>query len=103
MFPQRLKQCRKQKGLSLKKLAAEFGMSHSTLSKYETGTRRPDPDTLIMLATYFNVSTDYLLGLSPTPYGSLLAVNAEALPPDAKRELDSFVGYLTEKYCKGGQ
>lgn len=99
MFPQRLRQCRKQKGLSLKELANEFGISHSTLSKYETGSRRPDPETLIMLAKYFNVSTDYLLGLSPTPYGSLLAVNATELPPDAQRELDSFIGYLCEKYC----
>lgn len=101
MFPQRLRLCRKQKGMSLKQLADVFGMSHSTLSKYESGTRRPDPDMLIKLAEYFAVSTDYLLGVSDTPYGSLLAVNVGGdLPPQAQRELESFIGYLTEKYCK---
>lgn len=86
--------------MSLKELAAQFGLSHSTLSKYETGSRHPDPDTIIMLAKYFNVSTDYLLGLSPIPDGGLLAVNSDPLPPDAQRELDSYVEYLKEKYCK---
>ena len=100
MFPQRLRLCRKQKGMSLKQLADVFGMSHSTLSKYESGTRRPDPDMLIKLAEYFNVSTDYLLGLSDLPSGTLLAINASsALPEQAQKELESFIGYLSEKYC----
>lgn len=101
MFPQRLKACRKQKGMSLVALAAVFGMSHSTLSKYESGTRRPDAEMLIKLAQYFNVTTDYLLGISDEPKGNLLALQLnQSLPPQAEQELNSFIEYLTEKYSK---
>ena len=102
MFPQRLRECRKQRGLSLQKLATVFNMSHCTLSKYETGTRRPDTEMLIKLAEYFGVTTDYLLGISDSPYGQLLAVqySSSKLPPEAQHELDSYVEYLTDKYCR---
>ena len=35
-----------------------------TVSQYERGVRRPDIDTLELIADFFNVSTDYLLGTS---------------------------------------
>jgi len=39
-------------------------MSQSTIALYETGDRKPDPDTINKIADFFDVSTDYLLGRS---------------------------------------
>ncbi len=39
----------------------ETGISQSTLSKYESGELLPTAENLIILADYFNTSTDYLL------------------------------------------
>lgn len=37
-------------------------MTQNSISRYETGVRKPDYDTLIQLADYFDVSIDYLVG-----------------------------------------
>ena len=39
-------------------------ISQASISKYEVGSAEPDIGTIIKLAEYFNVSTDYLLGVS---------------------------------------
>ncbi len=57
----RLKQLRKQRGLSQLKLAMDLNMNQNTISRYETGEREADYATLIRLADYFDVSVDYLL------------------------------------------
>ena len=48
--------------ISQKELAQEIKMSPSTLANYVQGSRSPDYDTLMSIARYFNVTTDYLLG-----------------------------------------
>lgn len=53
---------RKQNGLSQQKLGLEVGLASNTICQYESGRRIPDVNTLILLANYFQVSTDYLLG-----------------------------------------
>lgn len=58
----RLKQLRKEKGISQQRLAMDLNVNQNTVSRYETGEREADYKTLIMLADYFNVSIDYLLG-----------------------------------------
>lgn len=63
----RLRQLRRQKGLSQLRLAMELGMSQNTISRYESGEREADYQTLIRLADYFNVSIDYLLERTENP------------------------------------
>lgn len=58
----RLKELRKNKGLLQAEIAKSVDLSVQTYSSYETGSRTPDYNTLIKLADYFNVTTDYLLG-----------------------------------------
>ena len=58
----RLRELRKTKGITMKALGKEIGVSESTISLYETGKREPDFETLLKLGDYFGVSTDYLLG-----------------------------------------
>lgn len=59
-----LKSLRIQSNMSQAELAELIGISRSAISSYENGTRSPNHDTLVKFATIFNVSTDYLLGLT---------------------------------------
>ncbi|MBQ3603979.1 MAG: helix-turn-helix transcriptional regulator [Clostridia bacterium] len=63
----RLKQLRKEKGISQLKLAMDLNISQNTISRYETGVREADYKTLVMLANYFEVSVDYLLERTDNP------------------------------------
>lgn len=63
----RLKELRKQKGISQLKLAMDLSMNQNTISRYETGEREADYKTLIKIADYFNVSIDYLLERTNNP------------------------------------
>ncbi|MBD5081130.1 MAG: ParB N-terminal domain-containing protein [Ruminococcaceae bacterium] len=56
-----LRKLRKDKKLSMKELGSIIGVAESTISLYESGKREPDYKTLLTLAQFFNVSTDYLL------------------------------------------
>src|SRR6056297_1614997 len=63
-FSQRLKYLRKEKDIYQKELAQNIGVSRSTITLYESGSRKPNLETLEKLADYFGVSIDYLLGKS---------------------------------------
>ncbi len=62
-FSKRLKDLRLSANLSYDKLAKETGISSSALCNYENGANDITSDYLIILAKFFNVSTDYLVGL----------------------------------------
>ena len=55
---------RKAKGLTQQRIAVDLGMEQTSISAYEVGKYLPTVDALVKLADYFNVSTDYLLGLT---------------------------------------
>lgn len=59
-----LKQARKGKSMTQKEVAEQIGVGQSTYKNYECGLREPNGDTIVALATLFDVSTDYLLGKS---------------------------------------
>ncbi len=69
-----LKQLRHQKGILQKELAAVLHCSVGTISNYEAGIHNPDLDTLVTLADYYGVSTDYLLGRSAIPGQQLIDI-----------------------------
>lgn len=58
----RLKELRKSRKISQVKLAMDLNMNQNTISRYETGEREPGVTELILLADYFDVSIDYLVG-----------------------------------------
>mgnify|MGYP001394722079 FL=1 len=62
-FSEVLRELRKEKGLTQKKLAEELGLTERSIRHYEARTHRPDIDILIRIARYFDVSLDYLAGL----------------------------------------
>ncbi len=59
-----IKKLREKRGLIQEILAAELGITQQTLSKYERDITFIKVDILKKIAVYFNVTTDYLLGIS---------------------------------------
>lgn len=62
-FAQRLKELRTEKHLSTRELAKAIGVTNITISRWENNKSCATHDKVILLAQYFNVSADYLLGL----------------------------------------
>ena len=60
----RIKQLRENRGLIQEILASELGITQQMLSKYERDVLCIKVDVLKRIAEYFNVTTDYLLGVS---------------------------------------
>ncbi len=62
MNVENLKSARKSKGMTQKDVSTKLNISPNTYKNYEQGLREPNGDTIVALATLFDVSTDYLLG-----------------------------------------
>lgn len=58
---------RKSHGISARSILLELGLSKTALSEWNRGKSKPTIDALISLSGYFNVSVDYLLGLTDNP------------------------------------
>ena len=63
VFCERLKELRLEKELSTVQLARELKISDSTITRWENGQRVPSIDNLYIIAKYFKVTADYLIGL----------------------------------------
>jgi len=63
----RIKLLRENRELSQLELAKILDVGNSSLSMYESNTRKPDYEVIKKIADYFNVTTDYLLGLTEVP------------------------------------
>jgi transcriptional regulator with XRE-family HTH domain len=61
-LPERLKQLRAEKGVSQLTLANELNFAPSFFAAVELGKSSISTETLLILADYFGVTTDYLLG-----------------------------------------
>ena len=104
MLGERISELRRRRKMTQRQLADYLSVSLNSVSLYERNLSTPDDDTKIKIAELFDVSMDYLMGTSSQetplhktqPRPSLLLY--ENLPPDAYKELQSFVKYLREKY-----
>ena len=63
----RIAELRKKKGLSQKEFGKIIGAAQNTVCNWENGKREPDNETLNKIASFFNVSTDYLFELKEKP------------------------------------
>lgn len=59
---ERIRELRKEQGLSQPELAKIIGVANSVISNWETGTNFPRGDYVALLSKTFNVTADYLLG-----------------------------------------
>jgi len=60
-YGDRIARLREKHALTQEELANKLGISRAALSHYETSRREPDYDTIDKIASFFKVSTDYLL------------------------------------------
>lgn len=67
MFNIRLRDLRLKKGLTQDELGKILNVSGKTIGTWERDSRQPNIETINELANYFGVTTDYLLGRTPTP------------------------------------
>ena len=66
MIDQKIKMLREKKGITQSELAHQLGITRSGVNAWEMGISTPSTHYIILLAKFFNVSSDYLLGLSDT-------------------------------------
>ena len=64
VFAKRIKDLREERGYGVRELADKMGISHSSISMYENCKRTPDIEILKKFAEFFDVTGDYLLGIS---------------------------------------
>jgi transcriptional regulator with XRE-family HTH domain len=79
----RLRELREAHGYSRERFAAEIGVGTAQVARYERGENDATGDILARIAQFFNVSADYLLGLtdnaSPNTTGELSPEEAAAI------------------------
>lgn len=61
---ERLKQLRIERGLKLKEVAEQLNVTIRSISRYEDGTREPSVEMIIKFCKLYEVTSDYLLGLT---------------------------------------
>ena len=67
VFGERVYLLRKKAGLNQKQLGEVLGLSNKAICTMESGQRGTTIEKLVLLAEYFHVSTDYLLGITDDP------------------------------------
>ena len=64
MISDKLKEIRENRGMNKKDFASYLGVKYTTYNGYETGSREPASDFLILFSKKLDVSIDYLMGLT---------------------------------------
>ncbi len=102
VFRENLKRLIDSRGLTIKDLAADMGITTSTLTRYIHGYRTPELSYIIMLSRFFNVSIDWLVGeaddkSSGIPQKVVEVANLYQLASDSDRLV---VDAVLDKYRK---
>jgi transcriptional regulator with XRE-family HTH domain len=106
MFGERLRELRKSKTkYTMKEFGRIFNLAESTISGYETGSRKPDMETIQRFADYFEVSIDYMIGRSEfkgnkedkAEKENLFYFDLEGLSEDDIEHLKEHIEFLRKK------
>ena len=101
MIGERLKELREDSGLTQKELSEKLFINYRTYSSYERNEVEPGDDFTVRIAEHYNVSADYLLGISKNPHpvreGGEYVRLPKALTDNARKELDKYIAYLLSK------
>ena len=110
-FSERLKDLRKQTGLTQVDVAEKLGISQPAYASWERGVKKPTQDNLVKIAQILNVSVDYLVGNSEENLDELdniellFRMNSKGLtdPEKAifKKELIEFMEERKKVFGKG--
>ena len=85
----------KKKKIQQKDLATNIGVRPSTLSDWKKQRIKPSVDDIIKIAQYFNVSTDYILGLTDIPCNTLSQSQTELT--ENEREILRILNTIPDK------
>lgn len=101
----RLRELRKEKGLTQKELGKVANVSDRSVGFYESGERDPDTETVKIFADYFDVSIDYLLGRTTkrqydTDTIAFHTVSVDGLDDDDIALVENLVESLMKKHEK---
>lgn len=88
---EKLKALRNRDNISQNALAKQMNLTRATINAWEMGINYPNSQSLIMLADFFNVSVDYLLGLDDREM-----LNISKLNDREKKMIAEMVKYLSE-------
>ena len=92
MISDKIKKLRDSYNINQVELAKELGVTKQCVSNWENDNILPSIEMLIKLSKYFNVSTDYLLGLS-----SKLTINVDGLTENEIAHLKFFINDLKNR------
>lgn len=100
-FGERIKELRKERGLTQAKVASDLGIAQPTIYKYEKGLRNIPMSVLQKFANYFEMSITELIG-APTPeitdeYEWIEEIKSYNLSKDEVNELMNFVRFIVTK------
>ncbi|MFA7466724.1 MAG: helix-turn-helix transcriptional regulator [Desulfotomaculaceae bacterium] len=104
-FPTKLRLLREEKRITLERVADELAISKSLLWDLEQGRRRVHGDLLRKIAQFFDVSSDYLLGLSKHRARNVIGADpdlvdlmrrVEGLSPRGKDQLTRLLEWVSE-------
>jgi transcriptional regulator with XRE-family HTH domain len=97
IFAKRLKQLREGHNLSTRALGEIVGTSNATISRYETGKRDPDLLVAHKIASYFNVTIEYLCGEDVDTTVETLINLYSKLSDETKKDAVKYITWLSEK------
>lgn len=97
-----LKSIRTARRLTQQEVADAISIERVTYARYENGTRTPPIENVIKLARFFEVTTDYLLGLTDNPQGHEQPTTIAARPtarmePISQERLDEIIAEAVAK------
>lgn len=88
----RIVELRRQTGITQAELARRLHLSRSSVNSWESAASYPSIDSLISLSQLFHVTTDYLLGISPSK-----AVFIDQYTPHEQELVFRLLQYFDEK------
>lgn len=91
MFAQRFKYLRQSKGLNQVQLGENLGVKKQTISNWENDNIMPSTEMLEKIATFFQVSTDYLLGRENVSMEGVLTMDITGLTPQQVEHIRAIV------------
>lgn len=92
----------KESGKLQKEIAKDLNIPETTFSGYVRGKSSPGLEILVKIAEYFNVNTDYLLGLSESKKRIVLKREEfeHLIPPEYKKQTRDLKWIELEDFCK---
>ena len=91
----KLLELRQQHNLTQKQLCESLNLGRSTYSYFETGSRTPDIDTLLLIARYYNITIEDVMELSKADFNFLM--DYKRLTEENKAELQYIMNYKLRK------